>query len=90
MSFYENIRSALGKHLNWNKARLYCINSLIQGILFTRNVNLARISASNEVDDESEATDESRYRRFQRFFSDFVMPLEDIARLIRFKIPKPA
>ena len=65
------------------------MTSLVQSILFTRNVNLTRIAASNEVDDGSEATEESRHRRFQRFFSDYKMPLEDIARLIRFKISRP-
>ena len=65
------------------------MTSLIQGILHTRNINLARIAASEDLDDPSEATEPSKYRRFQRFFSDFEMPLEDISRLIRRKIPMP-
>jgi len=65
------------------------MTSLIQGILFTRNVNLAEIAASAEENDPSETMPMSKYRRFQRFFSEFLMPLEDVSRLIRFKIPIP-
>ena len=66
------------------------MTSLIQGILHTRNINLARIAASEDLDDPSEATQSSKYRCFQRFFSDFEIPLGDISRLIRLKIPMSA
>ena len=66
------------------------MTSLIQGILHTRNVNLACIAACDELDGPSVASESSKYRRFQRFFSNFDMPLEDISRLIRRKIPMPA
>jgi len=66
------------------------MTSLIQGILHTRNINLARIAASEELDDPNETNESSKYRRLQRFFVDFEMPLEDISRLIRRKIPIPA
>lgn len=89
VTFFKNIQSTLADGLSWNKARLDCMTSLVQGILHTRNVNLARIAASDKIDDGSEATESSKYRRFQRFFSDFEMPLEDLSRLIRRKIPKP-
>ena len=44
------------------------MTSLIQGILHARNINLARIAASEDLDDPSEATESSKYRRLQRFF----------------------
>jgi len=90
VTFFKNIQSTLADGLNWNKARLHCMTSLVQGILYTRNVNLARIAASDKIDDGSEAAESSKYRRFQRFFSNFEMPLEDLSRLIRCKIPKPS
>jgi len=65
------------------------MTSLVQGILHTRNVNLARIAACDKLGDASEASESSKYRRFQRFFSHFEMPLEDLSRFIRLKIPKP-
>jgi len=80
MSFYENIKSDLSKQLNRDKARLDCMTSLVQGILFTRNINPSRIAASNDMDYEPKATEESRYQRFQCFFSYFKIPIENIAR----------
>ena len=65
------------------------MTSLVQGILHTRNVNLSRIASCDKIDDDSDATESSKYRRFQRFFSNFEMPVEDLSRLIRCKIPKP-
>lgn len=90
VNFFRNIQSTLARGLDWNKARLDCMTSLIQGILHTRNINLACIAACEELDGPSEATESSKYRRFQRFFSNFDMPLQDVSRLIRRKIPMPS
>lgn len=64
------------------------MTSLIQGIMHTRTVSLPRI-ACDGPEDESSATETSKYRRFQRFFTNFDMPLEDVSRVIRSKIPMP-
>ena len=64
------------------------MTSLIQGIMHTRTVNLSRIACEG-LEDESSAKETSKYRRFQRFFTNFDMPLEDVSRVIRSKIPMP-
>lgn len=65
------------------------MTTLVEGIIHTRNVNLARIAHADDLTNGNEASTESKYRRFQRFFSTFEMPLEDVSRLIRCKIPVP-
>lgn len=90
VNLFKNISDTLAKHLAWNKARLFTMTTLVEGIIHTRNVNLARISLCDEIDNGNTATPESKYRRFQRFFSDFALPLEDVSNLIRKKIPMPA
>ena len=90
VTFFKDIQSMLAANLDWNKARIDCMTALIQGILHTRNVSLARIAECEKVDHDSEALESSKYRRFQRFFSTFEMPLDDLSNLIRNKIPKPS
>jgi len=46
VTFFKKIQNTLARSLDWNKARLDCMTSLIQGILHTRNVNIARIAQS--------------------------------------------
>ena len=82
------IQSTLVKSLDWNKARLDCMTSLTQGIMHTRTVNLSRIACEG-LEDESSTKETSKYRRFQRFFTNFDMLLEDVSRVIRSKIPMP-
>ena len=65
------------------------MTSLIQGLLSTRSVNLAGIASENDIEDGSDSKASSKYRKFQRFFTNFDMPLEDISRLIQNKIPRP-
>lgn len=81
-----SLRNALARFLPWNKARLSCMIALVQGIVKARCVNLTLISAAFEGD----AKNQSTYRRFQRFFKQFDLPLADVARAILSKIPKPA
>jgi len=87
VNFFNNIQRTLCRHLTWNKARLKCMTSLVQGLIATRSVNLALICSDD--DDADSSVESSKYRRFQRFFKDFEMPLQDVAKLIRAKIPRP-
>jgi len=89
VNFFKTIQKTLSEHLDWNKARRDCMTSLIQGIMHTRNVNLSVIAACDELEDNSDAKESSKYRRFQRFFAHFDMPLDDVSRLIRNKLPVP-
>ena len=65
------------------------MTSLIKGIIHTRTVSLTRIACEGPEVLDSSAKDISKYRRFQRFFTNFDMPIEDISKVIRSKIPMP-
>jgi len=64
------------------------MTSLIQGLIATRSVNLAMM-CDEEVETKHKVLGTSKYRRFQRFFKDFDMPLKDVYALIKHKIPRP-
>lgn len=69
----------------WNKARVKCFVGLVQAIIRKRTVNLRELTASQP----GNALISSHYRKFQRFFEKFAMPLPDVSRLILAKIPQP-
>lgn len=71
--------------LPWKNARLKCLGYLIVSILRNRTVNLVKLSSEASGDLKAE----SLYRRFQNFFLRFAMPLDDVARLVIGKIPRP-
>lgn len=61
------------------------MTALIHGILKVKSVNLSMVSNAFEGD----AKDSSVYRKFQRFFEKFDMPISDVSKLILAKIPCP-
>ncbi len=71
--------SELGKILNeyfdWNKTRMDCFTGMLLSLIAVRTVNLSEIA----VGFMSLANKESRYRRLQRFFSDFNIDMEKMA-----------
>jgi hypothetical protein len=71
--------------LPWKNARLVCLSYLIVAMLRHRTVNLVKLSAEAA----GGLLAESLYRRFQNFFLRFVMPFDDIARLVVEKLPRP-
>lgn len=71
--------------LPWKNSRLECLGYLIVAILRHRTVNLVKLSSEAS----SSLKAESLYRRFQNFFLRFAMPLDDVARLVIGKLPKP-
>lgn len=75
----------MNKGLKWNKARLKCLSKLVFSIIKNRTVNLSLAAASmtNETQKESE------YRKAQRFFKDFEMPILEIGALFLNSLPKP-
>ena len=68
----------LNGSFNWNKARVTCFAKMLLALLTTRTVNLNKIACSMS----SQAEQTSRYRRLQRFFSEFVIDFEMIAGFI--------
>jgi len=77
--------STINKRLVWNKARLKCTVSLIRSFIKNRTVNL--VIASTCMTNRTKQT--SEYRKAQRFFKDFKMPLLEIGTFILSSLSKP-
>ena len=71
--------------LKLNLARIKCINLLITSLLRHRTVNLTLLATENLTG----ATNQSCYRRFQRFFLGSVLNLTSIGRFVLNKVPRP-
>lgn len=74
----QKISEVLNVHFNWNKARIVCFSKMIVGLFIVRTVNLAEIASAFE----GKAKLLSRYRRLQRFFANFEIDYEVIAKFI--------
>ena len=58
----------LSEHITESFARLDCLSGLIFGLLSCESVNLSKLSLRMR----GEAKAESKYRRLQRFFPEFM------------------
>ena len=85
MSTYQTLLNTLNQSVDSNKARLKVFAALIVGVIHCRSVNLSRLAAFQA----SEALQQSQYRKLQRFFEQWLLPWEAIAKLTLLKIPKP-
>lgn len=79
----KSLESILRKHLIMNAARLNFIAGFIVALLKTGTVNFNKIALAFP----GEAIKESKYKRIQRFFSQFSLDLDMVARLIAEFIP---
>ena len=85
MSPTEQLVATLKPYLNWHGARLTFLALFLKALFQVRTVNLAEIAtALNPNTKES-----SNYRRLQRFFADFSLNEDTIARLVILLIPRP-
>ena len=85
MDTYQAILNTLSQSTTSNKARLKVFACLIIGVIKSRSVNLSKLSALQN----SDASQDSQYRKLQRFFLQWIFPWVDIGQLILTKIPKP-
>ena len=85
MDTYQAILSTLNQSTTSNKSRLKVLSCLIIGVIRCRSVNLSKLAAHQN----SNASEDSQYRKLQRFFLHWVFPWIDIAKLTLEKIPKP-
>ena len=74
----------VNKGLKWNKARLKCFSKMIKGVIKNRSVNLTLL-ATNMTEGTSK---QSEYRKAQRFFQKFQMPLLELGAFIVSQIPR--
>ncbi len=75
----------LKTHLNLSKPRLKVLTGLILGVIQIRDVNLVKLACYQD----SDASNESHYRRLQRFFKSWDFSWKETAQLTLSKIPKP-
>jgi len=86
VTFFNNLYNSVSTSFMWNQARLNCFVGLVQGVVIRRTVNLRLLTSSQK----GKATSDSNYRKLQRFFEQFDLPLQDISSFIAAKIPKPS
>ncbi len=79
----KSLESELKNHLIMNAARLNFIAGFIIALLKTGTVNFKKIALAFP----GEAIKESKYKRIQRFFAQFPLDLDMVARLIAELIP---
>ena len=80
------LKSVLSGHLAWHGARLSFLAMFLIGLLKVKTVNLTEIATALNP----KAKVSSNYRRLQRFFAEFELDYEVIAKLIVALLPKPA
>ena len=85
MSTCQSLLSALRQHLGGNTARLKVLEDLIFALLKSRSVNLVHLATQSQI----KRSQNSIYRRFQRFFSSWHLPQLLLAKYILSRIPKP-
>jgi hypothetical protein len=73
----KQLKSQLGKILNWNEARIDFLARLLIALLKVKTVNLAELSRAFI----SKAEVASRYRRIQRFLKDYDWKEEESAQI---------
>jgi hypothetical protein len=78
MHHVNELQKLLLQNLNWNKARISCLAQILQGLICARTVNLTQISSFFQ----SNAKQESSYRRVRRFFSGFSIDITVIVPLV--------
>ena len=74
----SELMDILGQFLKWNKARLNCFSQMLIALFITRTVNLSELAVAMA----SKAEIDSRYKRLQRFFRQFSLDYNLIAKFI--------
>lgn len=78
MRLINELTKSLNGFLNWDKRRMDCFIKMIVALMMVQTVNLKKLSCALF----SEAKVDSSYRRLQRFFSNFRMDFNGVAKLI--------
>lgn len=71
----NELASLFNHHFSWNKARMDCFVGMLIGLLKTRNINLVEMSTGFT----SDAQQDSRYRRIQRFIHEHYLSYDKVA-----------
>ena len=86
MAHIRQLKDILSKHLPWHGARLNFLAMFLIALFKVKTVNLAEIATALNP----KAKVGSNYRRLQRFFADFELDYDLIAKLVAAWVPKTA
>lgn len=81
----DQLKATLQPHLKWHGARLTFLALFLQALFQVKTVNLAEIATALNP----QAKEGSNYRRLQRFFADFTLNEDSLARLVVLLLPRP-
>jgi len=86
MAHITQLKDTLGKHLPWHGARLNFLAMYFIALFKVKTVNLAEIATALNP----KAKIGSNYRRLQRFFAEFELDYDALAKLVVSLIPQTA
>lgn len=78
MNQINELSTLINQTFNWNKARMDCLVGMLIALLSTRSINLTELAIAFP----SEAKPDSRYRRIQRFISDYLLDFDKVSLFI--------
>lgn len=78
MKDIRSLEQTLGQHLSWHKARVKFVAAFILALVTVKTVNLVQIANVFA----GKAQQDSQYKKLQRFFRHFELPLADIANFV--------
>jgi hypothetical protein len=83
----DEIEQELGRSIDWNRARVKFLARFLVALISVRTVCLTQIASAFP----GCADKESHYRRIQRFFADFALDYQMVARLVSAwaRVPAP-
>src|SRR6185312_16318555 len=78
MKHINELADSLNGYFNWNKARIHCFTKLLFALFAVKTINLVELSSVFQ----SNAKQDSRYKRLQRFFRGFCIDFNQIATFV--------
>lgn len=78
MKHISELQTTLSEFFDWHKSRIGCLIQILQALFCVKTVNLTQLANAFQ----SEASEDSSYRRIRRFFADFSFDLSIIVPLI--------
>jgi hypothetical protein len=78
MNQINELSAMIHQTFHWNKARIDCLVGMLIALLSTRSINLAELAIAFP----SSVKPDSRYRRMQRFISDYLPDFDNVSLFI--------
>ena len=78
MTHLRSLEQTLSDNLPWNQARIKFVTRFLAALFSQRTVNLARLATAFS----GHASEESNYKRLQRFLHSFEIPYAEVAQLV--------